>query len=99
MAGGSVDAIYPPIFTPVFVYPDKSLRLLFQRLKSALWYHIGKTVDAEGLNLGVNASPQFIGSLTELVWTQIGEPSYPFINLSASASFLAPTVSSLTGFL
>jgi hypothetical protein len=29
-------------------------------------------VDEESLNLGVNATPQFIGSLMELVWAQIG---------------------------
>ncbi|MCJ1360120.1 MAG: hypothetical protein MMC33_010123 [Icmadophila ericetorum] len=28
-------------------------------------------VDEELLKLGYNATPQFIGSLTELVWTQI----------------------------
>lgn len=44
------------------------------RLKSTLWYHIGQLVDEETINLGVNATPQYIGSLTELVWAQIGEP-------------------------
>ena len=44
-----------------------------QRLKSALWYSIGKIVDEETLRLGVNATPQFIGSLTELTWAQIGK--------------------------
>ena len=42
-----------------------------QRLKSALWYAIGKTVDEETLGLGINATPQFIGALTEMVWAQI----------------------------
>jgi len=42
------------------------------RLKSTLWYHIGQLVDEETINLGVNATPQYIGSLTELVWAQIG---------------------------
>jgi centromere protein S len=46
-----------------------------QRLKSALWYRIGKIVDEETLRLGVNATPQFIGSLTELTWAQIGKHS------------------------
>jgi centromere protein S len=46
-----------------------------QRLKSALWYRIGKIVDEETLKLGVNATPQFIGSLTELTWAQIGRHS------------------------
>ncbi len=43
-----------------------------QRLKAALWYAIGKIVDEESLRLGVNATPQFIGALTEMVWTQTG---------------------------
>lgn len=45
----------------------------FQRLKSALWFSIGKIVDEETLKLGVNATPQFIGALTEMVWAQIGD--------------------------
>jgi hypothetical protein len=44
-----------------------------QRLKAALWYAIGGIVDEESLRLDVNATPQFIGALTELVWSQIGE--------------------------
>lgn len=43
-----------------------------QRLKSALWFSIGKTVDDESLAMDVNATPQFIGALTEMVWAQIG---------------------------
>ncbi|MCJ1290223.1 hypothetical protein MMC34_001759 [Xylographa carneopallida] len=45
---------------------------LQERLKAALWYSIGKIVDEETLKLGVNATPQFIGALTEMVWAQIG---------------------------
>lgn len=45
---------------------------LTDRLKSTLWYHVGKLVDEETINLGVNATPQFMGALTELLWTQIG---------------------------
>ncbi|KAK4695165.1 centromere protein S, partial [Lecanoromycetidae sp. Uapishka_2] len=44
---------------------------LEERLKSALWFSIGKIVDEETLKLGVNATPQFIGALTEMVWAQI----------------------------
>ncbi|OJI96688.1 hypothetical protein ASPVEDRAFT_95029, partial [Aspergillus versicolor CBS 583.65] len=44
---------------------------LEERLKSALWLSIGKIVDEETIKLGVNATPQFIGALTELVWVQI----------------------------
>lgn len=29
-------------------------------------------MDEETIKLGVNATPQFIGALTELVWVQIG---------------------------
>ncbi|XWW96776.1 hypothetical protein V2A60_004756 [Cordyceps javanica] len=41
------------------------------RLKSALWYAVGQIVDEECLRRNRNATPQFIGALTELVWTQI----------------------------
>ena len=46
-----------------------------QRLKSALWFSIGKIVDEETLKMGVNATPHFIGALTEMVWAQIGRIS------------------------
>ena len=42
-----------------------------QRLKSALWYTIGQYIDEESLSSSLNATPQFIGALTELVYTQI----------------------------
>ena len=45
---------------------------MLQRLKAALWFSIGKIVDEETLKLGVNASPQFIGALTEMAWAQTG---------------------------
>ncbi|KAL8780643.1 MAG: hypothetical protein Q9213_006380 [Squamulea squamosa] len=45
---------------------------LEERLKAALWFSVGKIVDEESLKLGVNASSQFIGALTELLWAQIG---------------------------
>lgn len=41
-------------------------------MKSALWLSVGKIVDEETIKLGVNATPQFIGALTEMVWAQIG---------------------------
>ncbi|KAI4747365.1 hypothetical protein E4T50_02340 [Aureobasidium sp. EXF-12298] len=41
------------------------------RLKSALWYSIGTIIDAISLDQDLNATPQFIGALTELVWSQI----------------------------
>ncbi|KAF2463453.1 uncharacterized protein BDR25DRAFT_245734, partial [Lindgomyces ingoldianus] len=40
-------------------------------LKAALWYAIGQYVDEECLQKNLNATPQFIGALTELVYTQI----------------------------
>lgn len=43
-----------------------------QRLKSALWYSIGNTIDAISLEDDVNADSHYIGALTELVWSQIG---------------------------
>jgi centromere protein S len=44
-----------------------------QQLRSALWFRIGQVVDEESVNLGVNATPQFIGSLMELVWAQMSK--------------------------
>ncbi|KAL9109501.1 MAG: hypothetical protein Q9227_005836 [Pyrenula ochraceoflavens] len=44
---------------------------LTERLKSALHLSIGTLVDNETLNLGINATPQFIGALTELCYGQI----------------------------
>ncbi|KAF2460514.1 kinetochore component CENP-S-domain-containing protein [Lineolata rhizophorae] len=41
-----------------------------ERLKSALWYYVSQKLDDELLRLNRNATPQFIGALTELVWTQ-----------------------------
>ncbi|KAH8908712.1 hypothetical protein BR93DRAFT_925804 [Coniochaeta sp. PMI_546] len=42
-----------------------------ERLKAALWFAIGKMVDEESIKRNRNATPQFIGSLTELVMAQI----------------------------
>ncbi|KAI2624504.1 kinetochore component CENP-S-domain-containing protein [Xylaria nigripes] len=42
-----------------------------ERLKTALWFAIGKIVDEETLRRNRNVTPQFIGALTEMVWTQI----------------------------
>ncbi|KAK4191677.1 kinetochore component CENP-S-domain-containing protein [Podospora australis] len=50
---------------------DKSDEEIKERLKSALWFAIGKMVDDESLRRNRNATPQFIGALNELVWTQI----------------------------
>ncbi|KAI0600449.1 kinetochore component CENP-S-domain-containing protein [Biscogniauxia sp. FL1348] len=42
-----------------------------EQLKAALWYAVGKMVDEETLRRNRNVTPQFIGALTEMVWTQI----------------------------
>ncbi|RMZ71273.1 Centromere S [Pyrenophora seminiperda CCB06] len=42
-----------------------------ERLKSALWYSIGQFIDEKSLEHELNATPQYIGALTELVYTQI----------------------------
>ncbi|RMJ12095.1 hypothetical protein BHE90_011213 [Fusarium euwallaceae] len=42
-----------------------------ERLKAALWYAVGQIVDEQSLIRNRNATPQFIGALTELVWAQI----------------------------
>ncbi|TAQ86724.1 hypothetical protein B7494_g4959 [Chlorociboria aeruginascens] len=47
---------------------DAALR---ERLKAALWFSVGKIVDEEGIQLNINTTPQFIGALTEMVWTQV----------------------------
>ncbi|KAI4115657.1 MAG: hypothetical protein LQ345_003796 [Seirophora villosa] len=55
---------------------------LEERLKAALWLSVGKIVDEEMLKLGLNATPQFIGALTEMLWAQIGglrQDPLPFI--------------------
>ncbi|KAL2055901.1 hypothetical protein ABVK25_003543 [Lepraria finkii] len=58
---------------------------LDERLKSALWFSIGKIVDEETLKLGVNATPQFIGALTEMVWAQIENVSTDLENFAKHA--------------
>jgi hypothetical protein len=49
---------------------------LQQQLKTALWSDIGKMVDEAVMRQNRNATPQFIGALTEMVWTQIGLSSF-----------------------
>lgn len=41
-----------------------------EKLKSALWYSIGRSVDSLA-SADQNATPQFIGALAELVWSQV----------------------------
>ncbi|TVY86393.1 Centromere protein S [Lachnellula willkommii] len=49
---------------------DDDLR---ERLKASLWFSIGKIVDEETLRLDTAATPQFIGAMTEMVWSQIAQ--------------------------
>ncbi|KAK6436771.1 MHF histone-fold complex component [Oleoguttula sp. CCFEE 5521] len=39
-----------------------------ERLKAALWYTVGQTIDA---HTDINATAYFIGSLSEMLYTQI----------------------------
>ncbi|KKA29512.1 hypothetical protein TD95_001569 [Thielaviopsis punctulata] len=43
-----------------------------ERLKTALWFAVGKIVDQELVVNNRSATPQFIGALTEMVWTLLG---------------------------
>ncbi|KAI8581157.1 hypothetical protein K450DRAFT_270348 [Umbelopsis ramanniana AG] len=42
-----------------------------QRLKSAVWYTVGRIAEAEAESTGKTASPQFIASLADVVYKQI----------------------------
>jgi len=42
-----------------------------EKLKAALWYSVGQMVDSVALSQNLNATPHFIGGLSELVWAQI----------------------------
>ncbi|KAI0471934.1 kinetochore component CENP-S-domain-containing protein [Xylariaceae sp. FL0804] len=52
---------------------DDSAEDVRERLKAALWFAVGKMVDEETLRRNRNVTPQFIGALTEMVWTQIDD--------------------------
>ena len=43
-----------------------------EKLKAALWYAIGQSVDSISLHQALNATTHFIGGLSEMVWAQIG---------------------------
>ena len=76
MADSEEQALEQVHCLPIFVFLGLA-NVCLQRLKSALWFSIGKIVDEETLKLGVNATPQFIGALTEMVWAQIGVLQLP----------------------
>ncbi|EFX01389.1 apoptosis-inducing taf9-like domain protein [Grosmannia clavigera kw1407] len=42
-----------------------------QELKAALWSVVGEMVDQESIKQNRNTTPQFIGALADMVWTQI----------------------------
>ncbi|KAK3109381.1 MHF histone-fold complex component [Teratosphaeriaceae sp. CCFEE 6253] len=42
-----------------------------ERLKAALWYSIGQTVDAVAISQNLNATPHYIGGLSEMCYAQI----------------------------
>ena len=43
-----------------------------ERLKAALWYSVGQTIDSISLDKDINATPHFIGAMSEMLWAQIG---------------------------
>ena len=43
-----------------------------ERLKAALWYSVGQTIDSVSLDKDINATPHFIGAMSEMLWAQIG---------------------------
>jgi hypothetical protein len=43
-----------------------------ERLKAALWYSVGQTIDSVSLSKHINATPHFIGAMSEMLWAQIG---------------------------
>lgn len=42
-----------------------------EKLKAALWYAVGQTVDSITLKEDLNATPHFIGGMMEMIWAQI----------------------------
>ena len=48
------------------------LFLLFQKLKSSLWYGVGKICDEVCEEKGMNVSKQFIAILTETTYRHAG---------------------------
>lgn len=40
-------------------------------MKAALWYAMGQTIDSVAVERDINATPHFIGGLSEMVWNQV----------------------------
>jgi len=47
-----------------------------ERLKAALWYSVGQTIDSVSLAKDINATPHYIGALSEMLWGQIENVSH-----------------------
>ncbi|GAB7324159.1 hypothetical protein MBLNU13_g07535t1 [Cladosporium sp. NU13] len=47
-----------------------------ERLKAALWYSVGQTIDSISLDKDINATPHFIGAMSEMLWAQIENVSH-----------------------
>jgi hypothetical protein len=43
-----------------------------QALTQALWYAVGQMVDEKVIPENLNATPQFIAALTQVVWSHMG---------------------------
>ncbi|KAL5604213.1 hypothetical protein BROUX41_002195 [Berkeleyomyces rouxiae] len=56
-----------------------------ERLKTALWFAVGKIVDQELMARNQNATPQFIGALTEMVWTLLENTAIDLENFATHA--------------
>jgi hypothetical protein len=54
-----------------------------ERLKAALWYSVGQTIDSVSLSKDINATPHFIGAMSEMLWAQIGSRVLHIIAISA----------------
>jgi len=50
-----------------------------ERLKAALWYSVGQTIDSVSLSKDINATPHFIGAMSEMLWAQIGTENLEII--------------------
>ena len=63
-----------------------------ERLKAALWYSVGQTIDSVSLEKDINATPHFIGALSEMLWGQIGTKGHSHLlyNFYGKLTSIAP---------
>ncbi|GLA48233.1 hypothetical protein AnigIFM63604_003378 [Aspergillus niger] len=59
------------IARPRLLNPSTRYSILPPRMEQNEEVNLEEIVDEETIKLGVNATPQFIGALTEMVWAQI----------------------------